>query len=147
MATAALLQQLLTYKNQKVHAEMEQIKWTGKYDINADELKHFTKIQDKWDKAYDKAFELDDGKTLKTHGITFSGTAGNEAACAKYAAAVTGWTEDKLQYVIDELTDLDCEYDQRKACLETEITELDANIEATKQELATSAQEKPGISG
>lgn len=141
MATAALLSQLLTYKTQLNQAEMEQIFWTQKYDSNAESLKHYEKEQAAWEKAYDKAFDCDKDKTIQYQGQTFSGTSGNIAASERYAEIVTGWTDDELERIIDGLTDLDCEYDQRKTALSVLIEELNANIEATKQQVGTEAQD------
>lgn len=140
MATAALLSQLLTYKTQLNQAEMEQIFWTQKYDSNAESLKHYEKEQAAWEKAYDKAFDCDAEKGVKYQGQTYY-TSGDATGSERYAQIVTGWTDDELERIIDGLTDLDCEYDQRKTALSVLIEELNANIEATKQQVGTEAQD------
>ena len=97
--------------------------------------------QQKWEKKWEKAFEdgQDDDKAINSCGYhKEKGEHWSDAKADAYAhAKVKKYDEDLL----DELTELDMDYDSRKTLLEAEITEKTAEKDSWKQETSTEFQD------
>ena len=107
---------------------------TLEMDANKAKLEEQEKWYNKWEKAFDDA--QDEDKTCKIGNTTWKekGVVLSDAKADAYAhAKVKKYDEDLL----DELTELDMDYDSRKTILEATLTELNAEKDSWKQETST----------
>ena len=111
---------------------------TLEMDANTAKLEDQQKWEKKWETAFDNA--QDEDKTCKIGNTTWKekGEVLDDRRADAYAhAKVKKYNEELL----DELTELDMEYDSRKTMLEASITELQAEKDSWKQQASTEFQD------
>ncbi len=138
MSTAAQLGSLLNTQADLNYYTMQLNYWSGKYEANSEKLQKQVKYEEKWEKAYEDAQDVD--KTCKVGNKTWrekDQVLSNEMADA-YAHAKVEQYDEELSL---ELAELDVEYDTMKTMYEALVTELQAQKESQKQSTATSAQD------
>lgn len=111
---------------------------TLEMDANTAKLEDQQKWEKKWETAFDNA--QDEDKTCKIGNTTWKekGEVLDDRRADAYAhAKVKKYNEELL----DELTELDMDYDSRKTMLEASITELQAEKDSWKQQASTEFQD------
>ena len=111
---------------------------TLEMDANTAKLEDQQKLYNKWEKAFDDA--QDEDKTCKIGNTTWKekGEVLSDARADAYAHAKVKKYDEEL---LDELTELDMDYDSRKTILEAAITELQAEKDSWKQQASTEFQD------
>ncbi len=146
MSTAAGLGNLLNITADLNYYTMLMNQWAAKYEANSEKLQKQTKYEEKWTNAYESA--LDTTRDISaSHGgvkITIKAEQGNDANARQYADAKVWQYDEKLSA---ELAELDIEYDTMKTMYETLVTQLQAEKDADKQQVASSAQETHLLQG
>ena len=142
--TAALLGTLLNTNADINYYVQQQIYWSNKYEANAAKLAEQVKYEEKWEKAFDDAKDVD--KTCKIGTVVWKKKDDvlSDVDADRYAhAKVTQYNEElKL-----ELADLDIEYDTMKTMYETLLEKLRADEEGQKQATSTAAQDTGLLQG
>ena len=139
MSTAAQLGNLLNVTADYNYYTMQQNYWAAKFEANSEKLQKQAGYEEKWESAYDTAME--GSKECKVGGRVYvqkdQGNVSEEVAEA-YANAKVSQYDKELSL---ELAELDIEYDTMKTMYETLVTELQAQKDADKQQVATCAQD------
>ena len=129
--------QILNYLGTRAdlnYAIQQQIYWADKYEANQKRLNQQTKLEEKWNKHYDDAMDVD--KEIK--GVKDKGVAMCECDAVDYADSKVTQYDEALK---EELAELDIEYDTLQALWETEAQNLRTRADAEKQSVATAAQD------
>jgi len=146
MSTAAGLGNLLNVTADLNYYTMLLNQWSAKYEANSEKLQQQANYEDKWTTAYENA--LDTTRDISaSHGgvkVTIKAEQGNETNARQYADAKV-WQYDEA--LSAELAELDIEYDTMKTMYETLVTQLQAEKDADKQQVATSAQDTHTLQG
>ena len=113
-----------------------------KLSLEMDANKAKLEDQEKWEKKWETAFDnaQDEDKECKIGNTTYKekGVVLSDYEADRYAhLKVKKYDEDLL----DELTELDMDYDSRKTILEASITELQAEKDSWKQQASTEFQD------
>lgn len=135
-ATAALLGTLLCKNADITYYTQQQIFWANKYEANAAKLADQQSLEDKYWDAYDDCYYADDDKKVKINGVEQSNN--DEAAAINYAHYKVKNFDEEL---LDELMELDIQYETMKCLYETELEALRAQQEALKTAASTAAQD------
>ena len=135
--TAALLGSLLTCNADINYYTQQQIFWSKRYEANAAKLEEAVNHEEKWYEKYDKCLEgKNDGKDCVTYkGKPYEMT---ECDAIRYANDVVGELDEAM---MEELADLDIEYDTMKCMYETLLEGLRAEQEGLKTATSTAAQD------
>ena len=138
MSTAAQLGSLLNTQADLNFYTMQLNYWSGKYEANSEKLQKQVKYEEKWEKAFEDAQDVD--KTCKVGNKTWKekDQVLSDKMADAYAHAKVQQYDEELSL---ELAELDVEYDTMKTMYEALVTELQATKESQKQSTATSAQD------
>ena len=136
--TAALLGTLLTTNADINYYTQQQIYWSNLYDANAAKLAKQVQYEEKWERAFDDAQDVD--KTCKIGNTVYKekGKVLSDQDADNYAHKKVEQYDAELKL---ELEDLDMEYDTMKTMYETMLEKLRADEEAQKQATSTAAQD------
>lgn len=134
MITSALLSQLLAEKANLSFYTIEQVKWSEKYTGIQKKVAAEQKKQTLYEKAYDSA--IDNNKELKAGNITVCANNTNTYKAEQYALAKSDYDERELE----ELNDLDCQYEMQKTLYETLMEETKAKIKSLESTTSQAAQ-------
>lgn len=140
--TSARLLHYLDLLSQRNYATQQSIYWADKYEVNNKRLQKLTKLETEHNNAYDKCYELEDGKSITFEGREYFG--GCECEAMDYADAKVKQYDEELK---EELAEMDIEYETMKTMWEADLEVLNGQIEQEKQNLATGAQETGLING
>ena len=137
--TAALLGTLLTTNADINYYTQQQIYWSNLYDANAAKLSKQVQAEEKWQKAFDDAQDVD--KTCKIGTVVWKekDQVLSDQKADEYAHAKVTQYDEELKL---ELEDLDMEYDTMKTMYETLLEKLRADQEGQKQAVTNAAQDK-----
>ena len=145
--TAALLQNLLRAKADYNFAVLQNTLWASKQEANASKLAAQQSAEEKWNGAYDSAYDCGNygDKDLHCKDVTIkAGKTSSEYLFSQYAyAKVANFDPDAL----NEYSDLDTEYDLMVSTYDAMITELGAMIEGYEESVSTSAQDTGLLGG
>lgn len=137
-ATSAALLNLLQKKADLAYYNQQQIYFANKQESTSAKVAKYAKYEKNWEKAYDDAMALEDGKSKTCNGVTVTGGSVTERQAEAYAYAKVRERDEELYL---ELTDLDMEYDSMKEMYNTLCEELRAEIDADKQLTSSNAQD------
>ena len=141
-ATAALLGTLLCTNADITFYTQQQIFWANKYEANAAKLGEQQSLEEKYWDAYDDCYYADDEKKVKINGVEQSNN--DEAAAINYAHYKVKNFDQEL---LDELMNLDIEYETFKLMYETQLEALRAQQEGEKTATSTAAQDTGLLGG
>ena len=135
-ATAALLGTLLCTNADITYYTQQQIFWANKYEANAAKLGEQQNLEEKYWDAYDDCYYAEDDKKVKINGSPQANN--NEAAAIEYANYKVKNFDEEL---LDELMELDVQYETMKLMYETQLEALRALQESEKTATSTAAQD------
>ena len=136
--TAALLGNLLSVNADINFYTQQSIYWNQKYEANQKKLEAQTKLEQKWEDAYDDAYSAT--KDIKMNKAVFIQE--GEQHNAEKAKIYADWKVEKYdEELMEELSELDVEYDKMKTMYDTLLEELRAQKDADKQATSTAAQD------
>ena len=136
MITSALLGSLLSEKANLAFYTVEQVKASERLAGIEKKVAAEEKKQAGYEKAYDAA--MNNNKELKAGGITVSANNINERIAEQYALAKSGFQEE----ILEELNEINTEYDTRNALYATMIKETEGKIKSLESATLQAAQSK-----
>lgn len=135
---AALLAQWNMLNGEYNYYTQQQIFWANKYTDSSAAVKRWETKEDDWYEAKDNAEEkIDEADDHKYKGYTDA---------VKYANDKVGKL-DEIQAQLDELTELDINYETQKEAFNILMTETKAQMDAINERLNKDASENPGSMG
>ncbi|MBR6127367.1 hypothetical protein IKQ21_06750 [bacterium] len=141
---AAQLGNLLSVNADINYYTQQSIFWNQKYEANQEKLEVQTKLEQKWEDAYDDAYSAT--KDIKMNGNVFIHE--GEKHNMEKAKAYADWKVEKYDAeLMEELSELDVEYDTMKTMYDTLLEELRAQKDADKQAVSTAAQDTGLLQG
>lgn len=135
MITSALLGSLLSEKANLAFYTVEQVKASERLAGIEKKVAAEEKKQAGYEKAYDAA--MNNNKELKAGGITVSANNINERIAEQYALAKSGFQEE----ILEELNEINTEYDTRNALYATMIAETEAKVKSLESAVKTSCSD------
>ena len=138
MAVSALLAELLTCKSNLNYNNMQLIFINTKYDQNQTEMARYQKYQTAWEHAYNSA--IGNKAVRECNGVAVEVDNQDENKAIMYANAKIKITRDEVEYMLDELTELDNLYDVDKTVLQTHNDELNETVNNLKEQVSTEAK-------
>ena len=138
MATSASLGDLEQKQAAYNFYVMQLNYWSQKYEANSEKLQKQEGYYTKWESAYDDAQNAD--KVCKIGNQEWKGkdTVLSDAEAERYANAKVTQYDEALSL---ELASLDIDFDATKTMFETLVTEIKAQIDSQKSQVAASAQD------
>ncbi len=140
--TAALLGNLLAINADINYYTQQSIYWNSKYEGVSAKLEEQVKYEEKWEKAYDDAIGND--KEKRCGSITVAIDNQNTSIADAYAHAKVKQFNEEL---LEELEDLDIDYDTMRQTMDTMLEELRAQKESAKTATSTAAQDTGLLQG
>jgi len=139
MSASASLLALLNCKADLNYYTAQEIYWTHQYDSNSSKLKKLEKYETAWNDAYDKGYAADSDLSVNNQTIVTKGNGGDTAG-RTYANAKC---PEYLKYkdTIDDLRDLDIEYDTMKTMYDAMMEEKQAEYDSLKEKTSTECQD------
>ena len=146
MSTSAGLGNLLRVTADLNYYTMLLNQWASKYEANSEKLQKQCNLEEKWTKAYEDGLDPERDISASHGGVTVKIQAhqGNETLAEQYADAKVWQFDEDLSA---ELAELDIDYDSFKTMYETLVTQLQAEKDADKQQVASSAQDTHTLQG
>ena len=141
-ATAALLGTLLCTNADITFYTQQQIFWANKYEANAAKLGEQQTLEEKYWDAYDKCYYADAEHQVKIGSQEF--TCNCECSAIEYANLKVKNFDEEL---LDELMELDIQYETMKLMYETQLEALRAQQESEKTATSTAAQDTGLLGG
>ena len=141
-ATAALLGTLLCTNADITFYTQQQIFWANKYEANAAKLGEQQTLEEKYWDAYDDCYYAEEDKKVKINGTPQENN--NEAAAIAYADYKVKNFDEEL---LNELMELDIQYETMKLMYETQLEALRAQQESEKTATSTAAQDTGLLGG
>ena len=137
MTASSELAALIGYYNEKNYNTRLLVKLTAKMESNSKKLEEQTNLYNKWEKEYDKG--MDEDKEINYKGFhKAKGEVWDNRTADRYAHLKVAKYDEEL---LDELAELDMDYDAQKTAIEAAITLNQANIDSTKQVESTECQD------
>ncbi|MCQ2743732.1 MAG: hypothetical protein MJ230_02910 [bacterium] len=146
MSTAAQLGNLLMTDADINYYIQQQIYWNNKYEGNAAKLAKLVKVEENWNKQYDSAGDASRSSALKMNGYVFldKEVAGTDAQCEEWAYYKVAEYNKEL---LDELAELDIQYDSMKTMYDTLLEALRAEQQGNEQSTSAAAQDTGLLGG
>ena len=141
-ATAALLGTLLCTNADITFYTQQQIFWANKYEANAAKLGEQQSLEEKYWDAYDKCYYAEDEKEVKSGSQVFANNC--ESSAIEYANLKVKNFDEEL---LNELMELDVQYETMKLMYETQLEALRAQQESEKTATSTAAQDTGLLGG
>ena len=141
-ATAALLGTLLCTNADITFYTQQQIFWANKYEANAAKLGEQQSLEEKYWDAYDKCYYAEDEKEVKIGSQVFANNC--ESSAIEYANLKVKNFDEEL---LNELMELDVQYETMKLMYETQLEALRAQQESEKTATSTAAQDTGLLGG
>ena len=141
-ATAALLGTLLCTNADITFYTQQQIFWANKYEANAAKLGEQQSLEEKYWDAYDKCYYAEEDKEVKIGSQVFASNC--ESSAIEYANLKVKNFDEEL---LNELMELDVQYETMKLMYETQLEALRAQKEAEETAAAEAAKDTGLLSG
>lgn len=141
--TAALLGNLLSINADINYYTQQSISWNKLYEANSAKLEDQVNYEKKWEKAFDDYMDTD--KKIDAYGFhAEKGQTRNESVADAYAHAKVKQYNEEL---LNELQDLDIEFDTMRQMMDTMLEELRAEKESAKTATSNAANDTGLLQG
>ena len=138
--TAASMSHLLTLTQERNFYQMQQIYWSNEHTAIEAQVTQYSKLESKWQKAYDDIMDASTSKKITFNGVTYDGennTCNAQIAEAYASSMVQEYDEETLL----ELSNLEVEYESMQQMYETLLEETNARIEQQKELVSENAKD------
>ena len=141
MSTAASLATLLQIDSDINFYTLQMTHFQNLHKRTTEEVAAYQKKEEIYNKAYDKAFNLDDGKTLEVNGVTITGGNVTEEMAHMYAALKTDIDYTQLEIDLEEVSSWDTYYECEESTNNAVLEQLRAQKQNVQQLVSTNAQD------
>ncbi len=139
--TAALLSQLQACKAEINLLTLQQMSWTAKYESNAAKLARWQQKEESWYEAYDDCMDgegTDGTDPTVLHGVEYAPDC--ETAATNYAN-VKVCEYCIIDEQLNELAEMDCEYESMQSMIEALLAEKQAYKQSLESAVQNAAQD------